>query len=635
MQFVFGYWASPRVDANALRDSSVRFDAVIASINLAYRGRKNSSIEERVFNRSRSGPCYSRAISFSSNSAEIQRERIQQIPEMSGVGRTFTAGGANTSTDSNKQYSRSLSVSNLDYGELCLSVSGLSSDQDIILRISEDALEVCRHRLGRLLFYWAEIAGVIVFSTEFSRIAELVDREKISNQALLAFTSFSYFPAPLTPLEEVYQIEAGSTTMFSDTGRFKKDVHSYQESEFLVDDDDEAEAQLEALLNDAISHTFKDKSETVGVFLSGGLDSSYTAAALHGAGCKIRCYSLDFGDYGNPEFSFAQEVCDYLKVPLTKVDARPRHISKAIEQNFSSLGIPFGDGVTVPLSLLSRAAAQEVSTVFNGEGGDQLFAGWTNKPIIASSIYSKLGNGDNEIGKNSTEEERFVADYLKTFHRLNGYESRTFSDELLTNLFSESTSKEMLIPFIEEAIRPSDTRSLMHRLRRANLMLKGAQNIQPRASAIAAGYGLNLRSLFCYDPLVDWTFSLSPQMFLRGAHEKYIFKIVAEKCLPKALVWREKRGMGVPLTQWILGPLWKETWRYLNPAVLKAEGRFREDLPFNIANGRLGGLITGRRIGEIMWLILSWQAFRASVLKHDLPSRLYNPFWLWRNPFEE
>jgi Asparagine synthase len=78
--------------------------------------------------------------------------------------------------------------------------------------------------------------------------------------------------------------------------------------------------------------------------------------------------------------------------------------------------------VTVPLYLLCQAASQEVSVIFNGEGGDRLFAGWTNKPLIAASIYG--GNAD------------FTHQYLQTFHRLYGYESRSFQPQILTQIQS-------------------------------------------------------------------------------------------------------------------------------------------------------------------------------------------------------
>jgi Asparagine synthase (glutamine-hydrolyzing) len=146
---------------------------------------------------------------------------------------------------------------------------------------------------------------------------------------------------------------------------------------------------LQNLLKDAVERQISDlnSSETVGVFLSGGLDSSVVAALLVKAGVKVRAYTLDFGEAGIPEYPWAEQVAYSLKIPLVKVDARPHRIKQVLHSAVKALDLPFGDGVTVPLYLLNEAASQETDLVFNGEGGDQLFAGWTNKPLIAAGIY--------------------------------------------------------------------------------------------------------------------------------------------------------------------------------------------------------------------------------------------------------
>jgi asparagine synthase (glutamine-hydrolysing) len=181
---------------------------------------------------------------------------------------------------------------------------------------------------------------------------------------------------------------------------------------------------------------------------------------------------------------------------------------------------------------------------------------------------------------------------------------------------------------IEDALDQSHTPSLMHRLRRANLMLKGAQNIQPRATNLALANGLNVRSPFCYKPLALWSFHLSGELFLRGPCEKYLLKRAVEDMLPSEIVWREKRGMGVPLTQWLLGPLWREVGTWLAPEILEREGRWQTDLALRVALGQLSGHRQGRRIGEILWLLVMWQAWRKTVCDEEIHKLFYNPFWL-------
>ncbi len=160
-------------------------------------------------------------------------------------------------------------------------------------------------------------------------------------------------------------------------------------------------------------------------------------------------------------------------------------------------------------------------------------------------------------------------------------------------------------------------------------MLKGAQNIHPRATNLAFVHGLVVRSLFCDLALAEWTFQLLGEFNLKGSNEKYILKKAVESWLPPEVVWREKRGMGVPLTYWCLHELWSEIRQWLNPEVLQAEGRFISNLAITIIQGKLGGQIRSRRVGEILWLLMILGIWRVTILGESTMSKSgYNPLWL-------
>ncbi|MBI4749554.1 MAG: 7-cyano-7-deazaguanine synthase [Acidobacteria bacterium] len=481
---------------------------------------------------------------------------------------------------------------------------------------------------GRVPLFWTTHNGSIWFSTELSLLIEVTGRSVVDPQGLYGYACFSYVPAPLTPIEGIAAVPAGETLCWqAPTGTLESTektivrkslrTHEWCEDRVTADDEDLAVSALRRLLTEAIESQVTDvSSNPVGVFLSGGLDSSIVAALLVRAGVKVKAYSLDFGNYGLPELEFAEAVASYLRIPLVKVPAHPKQIRQALEATVHSLQLPFGDGVTVPLYLLGQAASRDVQIVFNGEGGDQLFAGWTNKPLIAAGVYQA----------SAMDELRLMSEYLKTFHRLQGYESSVFTDHMLTALGDLSP-----IGWIQPALDGGYCQSFLHRMRRAGLMLKGAQNIQPRATRLAWVHGLDVRSPFCSYPLAEWTFQLSGELCLRGPCEKYLLKRAVEPWLPGEIVWREKRGMGVPLTEWCLGPLWGKLGCWLNTNTLGAEDHWQADLPLRVALGQFSGHIQGRRIGEILWLLLVWQVWRKTVAGEKLWSQpLRSPF---RMPF--
>ena len=431
---------------------------------------------------------------------------------------------------------------------LSLSAAGLPPD-DVWVRVDDNCLTLGREAFGRVTLYWLQIEQMIWFASEFQLLLPLVESPRVSIPGLYGYSCFSYLPTPLTPIVQIMAVGAGTEQVFQTEGgnliqqSAKQLEVDWCESSVQITDESVAVGELQTLLIAAMERQIADlRGETVGVFLSGGLDSAIVAALLVRAGVKVQAYSLDFGTAGISEYPYAEQVAEYLKIPLVKVDATAGRVKQAVLPTMRALDIPFGDGVTVPLYLLNQAASRDVRVVFNGEGGDQLFAGWTNKPLIAASIYG--GSTD------------FIQPYLQTFHRLYGYSQQSFQPQML-----EQTQFLNPADWISDALNPTFAPELLHRLRRASLMLKGAQNIHPRATNLAQRHGLKVRSIFCDPELTAWTFGISGTLHLQGACEKYILKRAVENLLPADIVWRTKRGMGVPLNAWLLQDLWGDLGR--------------------------------------------------------------------------
>lgn len=504
-----------------------------------------------------------------------------------------------------------------------LSAGGLSSP-DAWVKVQGQSLILAREGFGRVPLYQMQQGNVLWFASRLSLLLPLLATKEVNIAGFYGYCCFSYVPTPLTPVKNIFVVPAGVRQIWSyDEGKLEyseKPLQEWQSQPHVIKDEREAIPQLQSLLKDALQQQLeKLQNETVGVFLSGGLDSSLVAALLVQAGIKVKAYSLDFGAGSIPEYPYAEKVADYLSIPLVKVNATPKRIQKALRDTGKALDLPFGDGVTVPLYILCEAASQEVRVIFNGEGGDQLFAGWTNKPIIAASVY---GGG--------SQEETFIQQYLRTFHRLYGYEKEVFIPEVY-----EDVRRINPQDWLESALDARYTSQLMDRFRRATLMLKGAQNIHPRATHLAFSHGLRARSLFCDLSLAEWTFRLAGELCLQGSTEKYILKRAVESWLPPEIVWREKRGMGVPVTYWCFNDLWSEVGRWLNTGRLQQEGRFVSNIALKTLQGQLGGQIRSRRIGEVLWLLMMWEVWRVSVLGETATGYSWkHPFWIpakfWR-----
>ncbi len=507
-----------------------------------------------------------------------------------------------------------------DQGEeitFSLSATGLEDQPEIWVKLQGISCILGREPLGRLPLYWTELSHSIWFASRLQLLLPLRENYHLSIPAIYGYSCFSYVPTPLSPIENILAIAAGTEVKWvanNPTERVTTKLHQWQQAPELIKHEEEAIFQLQNLLKAAINRQIADlTNDDYGIFLSGGIDSSIVAALLVQAGIKIRAYTLDFEpilrNKNTSELPYAQQVADFLKIPLIKVTVTPDKLRKALIPTVQALDLPFGDGATLPLFLLTQVASQETALIFNGENGDQLFAGWTNKPLIAAGIY----NQENPAGFKD-----FNRQYLDTFGALSGYESICFQREVLRNIQTINP-----IDWLAEALDPQFCTDWLAKLRRATLMLKGAQNIQPRANNLAMSQGLRVRSPFCDFPLTEWSFQLPGEFCLQGACEKYILKKAVASWLPPEIVWREKQGMAVPVTTLCLNELRRDVRKWLSRSRLREQGIWNPDFSEQIISGKVGGLMKGGRVGRNLWLLLMWQVWYSAIFGERSSSNFF------------
>ena len=236
----------------------------------------------------------------------------------------------------------------------CIEVSKHDAAMGIIASISaaglpapdawvkvEKCLILGREPFGRVPLYWTQLGQTIWFASRLQLLLPLIETPQISIPGLYGYSCFSYVPTPLSPVADIFAVPAGTTQTFYSTSLPARTpaltlhrLHEWQQAPVLLTDEGEAIAQLQTLLRDAIHRQTQDlRSEPVGVYLSGGIDSSTVAALLVQAGIKVRAYALDFEPVlsnNSSELPYAQEVAEFLNIPLVKVEVTPQAIRQAI-----------------------------------------------------------------------------------------------------------------------------------------------------------------------------------------------------------------------------------------------------------------------------------------------------------------
>jgi asparagine synthase (glutamine-hydrolysing) len=458
-------------------------------------------------------------------------------------------------------------------------------------------LTLIRDPFGVRSLYYVEQGGTFYFASELKQLLAIPGLPvALDYAALHKYLTFSFVPGEDVPVLGVRRLLPGRTAV-RDNGRLT--VTPYFALQERIDprleDRRSAVRLVRRACEQAVARRLNGERE-VGLFLSGGIDSSGVAVWLKQAGVAVRAFSLDFGAGTGAEKPQAQVVAEQLGIPLTFVKVGGEDVAGVLMNLVWKLDLPFGDPVTAPQYLLGREAQRAgLTAVFNGEGGDQLFGGWTSKPMISAQLYADL------YGDDSREEI-----YLHSYHRFYGLEDKLYTPEFRGKVGGPGQRRALLKPYLESGAAAT----FLNRVRLADVSLKGSQSILPRMERMSNAWALDARVPLFDRVLAEASFTLPPQMKLHGACEKYVLKLALQGHLPREVVWQRKFGMSVPVTDWVLGPLASTLEDLLGPAALLRRGLFRNDYVARLRQGQNEPSETRRRrVGERLWALAMLEAW--------------------------
>jgi asparagine synthase (glutamine-hydrolysing) len=457
-------------------------------------------------------------------------------------------------------------------------------------------LTLIRDPFGVRSLYFTEREGTFYFASELKQlVAPGIAPAEIDPVAIHKYLTFSFFPGETVPIKGVRRLLPGHLLRLA---QGRAEVRPYfelrEEIDPALEERREAARTIRERFDAAIEKRLNGERE-VGLYLSGGIDSSGVAHRLVKRGVQVRALSLDFGPR-SVEKQQAAAVARHLGIDHTFLAVDGSELAPLLPDLVYKLDLPFGDAVVGPQFLLGRAARERgLQAVFNGEGGDQLFGGWTSKPMIAAEIYAGF------LDDRSREEQ-----YLASYHRFYGLEERLYTPELKAQVGGPGQRRAHLQPYLGS----DRANTFLNRVRLADLSLKGSQNILPRAERMSNAWGLDVRVPLFDRQLAEASFRLPPAMKLRGATEKYILKWVLRKALPEDVVWRRKFGMSVPITDWVLGPLAGLVEELIGRTALERRGLFRDDFVARLRAGEnVPDEVRRRRVGERLWALIMLEAW--------------------------
>ena len=432
-------------------------------------------------------------------------------------------------------------------------------------------LTLARDRAGiKPLYYAALPDGGIVFASELSALlaSGAVDSE-LSVEGLVSYFFSDYVQPPHTIVRGVRKLPPGHTLVWCD-GRLEESSAFWRltvaEPERGLDEKDLAN-ELWTRLGQAVeSQLIADVP--VGIFLSGGIDSSCVATlAAARAGRRTKAFSIGFEEATFDESKYARHVAERLNVEHVCETLHERNLLDVVDLALDKLDEPLADPSLLPTFLLSRLAARHVKVVVGGDGGDELWGGY---PTYLAHQYAALYARVPSWLRTGVISKAIAQLPLDDRHQSLEWKLRRFTerwDDDLTRRHLRWMSN-VDVPALSLAIvrardvlpatfgtRLPATNDWLQRILALDFSTYMSGSVLTKVDRASMAHGLEVRPPFLDNQMIDWAFSVPSSYKVRGRRMKYLLKVAAKGQIPDEVIERPKKGFGIPLASWLRGPL--------------------------------------------------------------------------------
>ena len=435
-----------------------------------------------------------------------------------------------------------------------------------------------RDRFGKKPLYYFHEGETFAFASELPALLQHPNCPRdLSPLSLKKYFAYCYIPAPRSIYERVWKLPGGHSFTFDLASR---ELKTWRWWEFVIENPaphvrgainlrhDILCEEIRATLERAVQRRLMS-DVPLGVFLSGGIDSSAIAAlaAKHVPAGQLNTFSIGFNEASFDESGYAQFVAAQLG---TRHRNETLDLDKSVAllpEIVAKLDEPLGDGSLLPTYLLSRFTRQHVTVALGGDGGDELFAGYDPfRALRAAELYAKL------VPRPVHHAIRLVAARLPVSH-----ENVSFDFKIKRTLMGLSYPPKLWNAVWMGALEPSDLAQLFRepcdeeeiyseaieawdRCAQPNLVDRALQfytnlylqdGILAKVDRASMMCSLEARSPFLDIEVVDLARRIPWQLKLRGGQTKWILKRALAPLLPREIIERKKKGFGMPIGRWL------------------------------------------------------------------------------------
>ena len=455
-----------------------------------------------------------------------------------------------------------------------------------------------RDRTGeKPLFYWHG-NGELVFASELRAmlVHPRVPRA-LDPVALRRYLLHDYFPAPLSPIREILKLEAGHLLIASDDQiKLERywDLADYFRDDARVESVDAVAEELDQRIGQAIERR-RRSDVPVGVFLSGGIDSSTVLAHMaEQTGPGVPVFALGHSERSFDEARFAERTARHFKAEYHELILDRDDLEQGLSLVAERFDEPLGDASTIPTHLLARFARKSVKVILSGEGGDELLAGYPTYlgsrvadgfariPRPLRKLLARVARALVPVSMGNVSPDyllqRFLAGAEKTrierHHRWFGSMSPERQQAVLAPHVLLALSEDD--PFASATARLSGKRlpDGLSELLYTDFTMYLQDDLLTKVDRATMLASLEARGPFLDHRLAEFVAALPSRLKLSGTTGKAILRRAVRRRLPEEILKRRKRGFNIPFSRWLLGGLGARLEQRFSPERVEARGVF-------------------------------------------------------------
>jgi asparagine synthase (glutamine-hydrolysing) len=509
-------------------------------------------------------------------------------------------------------------------------------------------LVLARDRMGEKPLYWGWQNGVLLFGSELKALRQHpAFGGQIDRDALALFMRHGYLPAPFSIYQGIHKLPPGTWVSISQRDaathtapapRAYWSVHQavlHGQAQPYTGSDADAVQALDGLLRQAIQGQML-ADVPLGAFLSGGVDSSTVVAVMQSLSSRpVKTFSIGFHEKDYNEAEHARAVAAYLGCEHTELYVTPAQAMAVIPRLPTLYDEPFADSSQIPTFLVAQLAREHVTVSLSGDGGDELFGGYT-RYLWTRRIWNALrwlplparrALAAALVWPSPQAWNRLLRTLQPVLPR--GLRVRLAGDKMhkLAELVALASPEAVYRYLVSHWKHPADDlvigarepqtilqrphewpplATLEERMMYLDQMTYLPDDILVKVDRAAMGVSLETRVPLLDHRIVEFAWALPLAMKLRDGQTKWLLRQVLYRYVPRHLIERPKMGFGIPLDTWLRGPLREWAEDLLSEERLKREGFLH---PAPIRHKWAEHLSGQRNWAFYLWNVLMFQAW--------------------------